>query len=65
MFQKLLIANRGEIVVRITRTAKEMGIKTVAIHSEVDSDSYHVRQGDERHMPLGGRLLLKAISILT
>jgi biotin carboxylase (EC 6.3.4.14)/acetyl-coenzyme A carboxylase carboxyl transferase subunit alpha len=47
MIKKLLIANRGEIAVRIIRTAKEMGIKTVAIYSEADKNSLHVEMSDE------------------
>jgi acetyl-CoA carboxylase biotin carboxylase subunit len=47
MFKKILIANRGEIAVRIIRACKEMGIKTVAVHSEVDKTSRHVQLADE------------------
>ncbi len=47
MFQKVLIANRGEIALRIHRACKEMGISTVAIHSEADADAMHVRLADE------------------
>jgi len=47
MFHKILIANRGEIALRIIRACKEMGIKTVAIHSDVDYDALHVSLADE------------------
>lgn len=47
MFEKVLIANRGEIALRIHRACKEMGIKTVAVHSTADMDAMHVRLADE------------------
>src|SRR5271163_1541560 len=47
MFEKILIANRGEIAVRIMSTAKRMGIKTVAVYSEADTNALHVKQADE------------------
>lgn len=47
MFKKILIANRGEIALCIIRVCKEIGIKTVAIHSTADRDSLHVRFADE------------------
>ncbi|MEM9576603.1 MAG: acetyl-CoA carboxylase biotin carboxylase subunit [Pseudomonadota bacterium] len=47
MFNKILIANRGEIALRVVRAAREMGIATVAVHSTADSDAMHVRMADE------------------
>ncbi len=47
MFEKILIANRGEIALRIQRACREMGIKTVAVHSEADADAKYVRLADE------------------
>jgi len=47
MFQKILIANRGEIALRVLRAAKELGIRTVVVHSTADADAMHVRLADE------------------
>ena len=47
MFEKILIANRGEIACRVIKTAKRMGIKTVAVYSDADANARHVRLADE------------------
>ena len=66
MFKKVLIANRGEIAVRIIRACKEWGIQTDAVHSDVDSDSMHVRLADESvcigsHQPQNSYLNVAAL----
>ena len=72
MFKKILIANRGEIAVRIIRACKEWGIATVAVHSDVDRESMHVRMADESvcigsHQPVNSYLnipnLMSAIEL--
>ena len=47
MFKKILIANRGEIACRVIKSAKAMGIKTVAVYSDADRDAVHVAMADE------------------
>jgi len=66
MFKKILVANRGEIAVRVIRACKEWGIQTVAVHSNVDKDSMHVRLADESvcigsHQPVNSYLNIPAI----
>ena len=66
MFKKILIANRGEIAVRVIRACKEWGIATVAVHSDVDRDSMHVKLADESvcigsHLPTNSYLNIPAL----
>ncbi len=66
MFKKVLIANRGEIAVRVIRACKEWGIKTVAVHSNVDAEAMHVRLADESvcigsHQPQNSYLNISSI----
>jgi len=63
--KKLLIANRGEIAVRIIRTAREMGIQTVAVHSEVDADCMHVALADESVCIGGNRATQSYLNIVS
>lgn len=67
MFKKILIANRGEIALRVIRTCKEMGIKTVAVYSTADSESLHVKFADEAVCigpPLSSESYLKISNII-
>lgn len=60
MFKRVLIANRGEIAVRIIRACQEMGIETVAVYSDEDADAMHVRLADYSYN-IGQLMLVKVI----
>ena len=62
MFKKILIANRGEIALRIERACREMGIRTVVVHSEADTDAKYVKLADESVRTSGHRLRAQTYS---
>src|SRR5260370_17840812 len=68
MFKRILIANRGEIAMRVIRACRELGIRTVAIYAECDATAIFVKKADEAHLvgpgPMQGFLDMQAIVVL-